>query len=173
MRQNSLVAIVHDQTRRALWEMENVIDCIPDDLWRKSYCDMPMWKHAYHMIHSLDQWFVNPRDPAFQEPPFHEPGLNDLDTHSSKELGRHEIMEYCRATADNTVQYLDQLDDEALLQMPPNCEYTKFTLILAQHRHLHCHMGMIMGFIIEDVGKWPRVLGLEGKFLSGDYEKYF
>ena len=34
-------------------------------------CDMPIWKHVYHMLHSCDQWFINPFD--FTEPNFHEP----------------------------------------------------------------------------------------------------
>ncbi len=23
-------------------------------------CDMPIWKHVYHMLHSIDQWYINP-----------------------------------------------------------------------------------------------------------------
>ena len=23
-------------------------------------CDMPIWKHVYHMLHSCDQWYINP-----------------------------------------------------------------------------------------------------------------
>lgn len=34
---------IADQTNRALWEVKNVIDCVPDDLWNKLYCDAPMW----------------------------------------------------------------------------------------------------------------------------------
>lgn len=69
--------------------------------------------------------------------------------------------------------YLAELSDECLLEYPAGCEYTKFTLILAQFRHLHSHMGMLMGFIIDDAGLWPRVLGLEKPFPEGSYDKYF
>jgi hypothetical protein len=24
-------------------------------------CDLPVWKHVYHMLHSCDQWFINPK----------------------------------------------------------------------------------------------------------------
>jgi hypothetical protein len=34
-------------------------------------------------------------------------------------------------------------------------------------------MGMIMGFIIEDTGNWPRVLGLERQIPSEPYNKFF
>ena len=33
MRQNTLMEIIEDQTKRALWEVKNVIDCVPDELW--------------------------------------------------------------------------------------------------------------------------------------------
>lgn len=45
-------------------------------------CDMPVWKHAYHMLHSCDQWFINPNE--YEEPPFHVPNLNSLDVSSEK-----------------------------------------------------------------------------------------
>ena len=90
-----LVNIITEQTTRALWEVKNIIDCVPDELWNKEYCEMPCWKHIYHMLHSLE------------------------------------------------------------------------------FRHLHSHMGMIMGFIIDDTGLWPRVLGLENSFPIGEYKRYF
>lgn len=65
------------------------------------------------------------------------------------------------------------MSDEQLLDYPLGCEYNKFTLILAQYRHLHSHMGIIMGFIIDDTGLWPGVLGLETPIPSGSYSKYF
>lgn len=55
-------------------------------------CDMPVWKHAYHMLHSLDQWYINPN--VYAEPDFHEPGLNSLDIVSDKSLSREELMNY-------------------------------------------------------------------------------
>lgn len=45
--------------------------------------------------------------------------------------------------------------------------------ILAQYRHLHSHMGMIMGFIIVNTNQWPRILGLEKEISQGEYSKYF
>ena len=31
MDQSTLLAIITDQTRRALWEVKNVIDCVPEE----------------------------------------------------------------------------------------------------------------------------------------------
>lgn len=42
LEQDSLTKIIEDQTRRALWEVKNVIDCIPNELWNKLYGEMPL-----------------------------------------------------------------------------------------------------------------------------------
>ena len=68
-----LTAAIADQTSRALWEVGNVIACVPDRLWEKEYCEQPLYKHIYHMLHSLDLWFINPRDPAFSSLRFISP----------------------------------------------------------------------------------------------------
>ena len=172
MNQNTLTAIIEEQTRRALWEVKNVISCIPDELWNKNYCEMPCWKHVYHMLHSLDLWYINPRDRYFKEPDIHEKDLNNLDVVSSKNLTRKEIDSYFSGIVGKILAYLSELTDEQLLEYPADCEYSRFTLILAQFRHLQSHMGMLIGFIIDYTGLWPRVLGLENPLPEGEYNKY-
>lgn len=173
MRQDSLMDIIEDQTNRALWEVKNVIDCVPDELWNKEYCGMPCWKHIYHMLHSLDLWYINPRDRDFQEPEIHVKDLNNLDVVSDQCLVREEIEAYLSCIKEKLREYISGMTDERLSEYPPDCEYCRFTLILAQFRHLHSHMGMIMGFVIDDTGRWLRVLGLEKPFPEGMYDKYF
>lgn len=172
MKQDTLIEIIQEQTSKALWEVQNVIDCVPDELWNRNYCDMPCWKHIYHMLHSLDLWYINPKDINFQEPTMHERDLNNLDIVSTKVLSRKEIDAYFSSIKEKIKLYVSELTDEQLLEYPVNCDYCKFTLILAQFRHLHSHMGMIMGFIIDDTGLWPRVLGLENPLPTDDYNKY-
>lgn len=159
MKESSYTDIIKDETDRALWEVENVISCVPDGLWDKCYCDMPLWKHIYHMLHSLDQWYVNPR--MYTHPHFHEKGLNNLDVQSEKRLSKEDVARYFNTVKVKIIDYNALLTDDILLQKPEKCEWTRFTLILAQHRHLHSHMGILMGFIIEDTGMWPKTLGLE------------
>ena len=172
LNQSTLVDIIDEQTRRALWEVKNVIDCVPDDLWDRLYCDMPCWKHIYHMLHSLDVWYINPRDNGFQEPFIHEIDLNNLDVVTDKKLSREEINHYFHDIEKKILGYISELDDGKLLEYPAGCEYSRFTLILAQFRHLHTHMGMVMGFIIDDKKLWPRVLGLEMPVPEEGYSKY-
>ena len=47
-------------TDRALWETENLIKCIPDELWTKRYDGIPVWKYLYHTLYSMDRWYINP-----------------------------------------------------------------------------------------------------------------
>lgn len=173
MTQKSYSEIIADQTERALWEVKNVIDCVPDGLWDKRYCKMPAWKHIYHMLHSLDLWLINPREADFQEPWFHQKDLNNLDVITEKKLSRGEINTYFFQIQHKIRPYIHSLQDETLLEMPEGCEYTRFTLLLAQHRHLHTHMGMLMGFIVAETGLWPRVVGLEGEFPQHGSGLYF
>jgi hypothetical protein len=172
MQQNNYVEIIKDLTERAIWEVQNVIDCVPDEMWERAYCNMPLWKHIYHMLHSLDKWYINPYCQDYEQPAIHEEGLDNLDFISTKKLTREEIYTYFKDIKTKLHDYLEGLKDEELLEYPENCPYTKFTLILGQFRHLHSHMGMIMGFIIEATGNWPRVLGLEHPIPEGNYEKF-
>lgn len=103
LKQNTLVDIIDEQTRRALWEVKNVIDCVP----------------------------------------IHEKDLNNLDVVTDKKLSREEINHYFRDIEKKILGYISELDDGKLSEYPAGCEYSRFTLILAQFRHLHTHMGMI------------------------------
>ena len=161
MNETSYAAIIREQTKRALWEVDNVVDCIPSNMWDAPYCGMPLYKHVYHMLHSLDQWFINPR--RYSEPEFHIPNLNNLDVVTEKVLTREELHVYFLQVSEKVCRYLDTLTEEELLDQPEGCEWTRFTLILGQHRHLHSHMGMLMGFIIARTGLWPKVIGLTGE----------
>jgi hypothetical protein len=87
----------------------------------------------------------------------------------SKEL----LSDYFKTVEIKISEYNNSLTEEVLSEKPENCEWNRFTLILAQHRHLHSHMGMIMGFIIAETGLWPRVVGLEGQIPAGDYDRFF
>ncbi len=168
---DTLIATIKDQTNRALWEVQNVICCVPDELWEKQYCGMPLFKHIYHMVHSLDQWYINPR--VYEEPPLHVKDLNNLDAESNVMLSRTDIDAYWSNVKTKIEGYLESLTDDMLLTKPERCEWTRFTLIVAQIRHLHTHMGMIMGFIVAEVGQWPYVLGLTKDIPGREFGLFF
>ena len=124
-------------------------------------CDMPIWKHVYHMLHSCDQWYINPAD--YQEPSFHIPNLNSLDIQSEKTLTREELLQYLESIRLKIMDYLDTLTDEMLYDAPPGCKFNRMNLILAQIRHFYAHLGNINATTIIETNQWPRVVGLTGK----------
>lgn len=152
-------------TNRALWETENLMKCIPDELWTKRYDGIPMWKYLYHMLYSMDRWYINPCDPDYQNPGFHTETLADLNVIPTDEyLEREQLEDYFFKIKSKIQEYIEQLKDEDLSKTPQDCDMSRFLLILGQFRHWHRHMGVIYGFIIEDAGKWPYVLNMLGKY---------
>jgi len=132
--------------------------------------DMPLWKHAYHLLHSTDRWFINPA--RFEEPPFHTPGLSSLDERVFEPgLSREDLLAYCAAIREKVLAYIPGITDEQWAaqwsQKPEGCDFTRLELVLGQFRHVYAHMGNINAVTMQRTGKWPRVIGLDGE-QSGD-----
>jgi len=123
-------------------------------------CDMPIWKHVYHMLHSCDQWYINPN--VYTEPDFHEPNLNSLDILSEKTLTREELTEYLNNIKTKILNYLDSLDDDMLYDIPEGCNHNRLCMIISQFRHFYAHLGNINATTIIETNKWPRVIGTNG-----------
>lgn len=172
MQETSYHVVITEMTVRALWETQNVLDCIPDALWDIRFGGAPVWQHIYHMLHELDQWFINPDDPDFVEPPVHHPHLQNLSIYPAAHLDRRQIDDYFYTIKAKLSLYLTSLHDEDLLQRPENCTWTRFTLILAQFRHWHLHLGMLMGFVQTDTGLCPRTLPPSTDIPTGPYDPY-
>ena len=131
-------------------------------------CKMPIWKHLYHTLHSLDRWFINPEQ--YSEPIFHEKNLNSLETKSERILSKEELVSYFDGIKIKINKYLNELTDDMLYEKPQVCEYTRLTLVLGQYRHLMCHIGIINGSTINETGKWPKVVGLDKSIGNECYE---
>lgn len=124
-------------------------------------CGMPIWKHIYHMLHSCDQWFINPFE--YSEPYFHEENLNSLDIPSEKILSRELLVEYLSAVKEKVLDYIDSLNDENLYEIPQGCSSNRLGLMFSQYRHFYAHLGNINGTTIMETNNWPRVIGTSGK----------
>lgn len=134
-------------------------------------CDMPIWKHVYHMLHSCDQWTINPYE--YTEPDFHTPGLNSLDDPSGQPLSWEALWAYLGQVRGKILAYVDTLTDERLSQAPEGCASNRLGLILSQMRHFYAHLGNINGTTIMATNQWPWVIGVSGKSgqsTSGLYE---
>lgn len=95
------------------------------------------------MLHSCDQWFINPF--VYTEPDFHEPNLNSLDLPSETVLTRERLEMYLDSIKSKILAYLDSLTDESLYEIPPGCKLNRLGLILSQYRHFYAHLGDING----------------------------
>jgi predicted RNA-binding protein Jag len=124
-------------------------------------CDMPVWKHVYHALHSCDQWYINPKH--FSEPDFHESNLNSLDIKSDKVLSREDLFQYLEKIHIKILAYLDSLTDDMLYEIPLDCKENRLTLILSQFRHFYAHLGNINATTIIETNEWPRVIGTSGR----------
>ncbi len=161
-------------TERAFWETENLMKCIPNALWNKRYDGIPMWKYLYHTLYSMDRWYINPADSGYQDPDFHMETLADLNVVPADETVERETMErYYFQIRDKIRDYLRQLTDDQLAQKPEHCDMSRFCLILGQFRHWHRHMGVIYGFLIQDTGKWPYVLNMQGEYPKDPMPNYY
>ena len=162
-------------TERALWETENLIKCIPDELWEKRYDDIPMWKYVYHMLFSLDRWYINPDDAHYHEPSFHTKYLANLNVvpEDNECISRKQIDDYFQTVKKKIIRYTKRLSDNLLNEKPEGCNMTRFRLILGQFRHWHRHMGIIYGFIVEDCRKWPYVLNMLGEYPENPMPNYY
>lgn len=159
---------------RALWETENLIKCIPDELWDKRYDGLPMWKYLYHTLYSMDRWYINPCDTAYRDPEFHTATLADLNVVPQAErLSRTQLETYFDAIREKINAYTETLTDDRLTENPEGCTMSRFRLILGQFRHWHRHMGLIYGFIVEDTGKWPYVLNMNGHYPDSPMPNYY
>ena len=159
MEQDLYVSEISDLTERAMWELRNVISCVPDEMWDRKYGGSPMWQHIYHTLSSLDRWYINPDSETYEPPSFDVPGLGDLNAVPEITLTRAQIDEYAEAVFAKIRGYIAALSDDMLTEKPENCRFTRFRLILGQFRHLHTHMGIIMGYVTTETGKCPYTLG--------------
>lgn len=153
-----LSAIIKEQTKILFYNIQETMNSVTDTQFNEIICEWPLWKHFYHMLHSLDQWFINPFD--YNEPEFHEDGMNSLYEASEKNLSRTELIHYYKGIKTKLEKYIDHLTDESLSEFPEKCKFDRLTLILAQYRHLMYHIGFIHSCIFQKTGVWPEYIGI-------------
>ena len=81
---------------------------------------MPVWKHAYHMLHACDPWYINPM--VYKEPLFHVSHLNALHMHSEKALIRNDLVRCLDCVQAKIMDDSDTPDDEMPYEVPSGCK---------------------------------------------------
>ncbi len=154
----TLASIIKEQTDILFLNLQETFNSVNESQMNEIICEYPLWKHFYHLLHSLDQWFINPF--LYDEPEFHEDGLNSLDVASSTSLSKTELINYYEGIKMKIAKYLAELTDESLAEFPESCKYERLTLILAQSRHLMYHLGFIHSCLLQNTGIWPEFIGI-------------
>ena len=159
---NELVSVLKDHAKVMFQNAEIMLRTCDLDF---ILCEFPIWKHVYHMLHSCDQWFIDPN--KYDEPYFHEPNMNSLNVMTETVLSREELLKYLQSINVKIMDYLDSLtSDEMLYEFPKDCTINRLSLILSQQRHFYAHLGNINATTIIETNEWPRVIGITGK--TGD-----
>ena len=154
-----LIEIINDQASRLFRNTEYVFDYVDDKLLSKKICKLPLWRQLYHMLHSMDQWFLNPfRYKDHRKDGFNIAGLNtELEMEAVK---KDELLKYYKKIRAKVRNYLSNLTVNELAEYPEDCKFTKFDLLLGQFRHIMFHIGMIHGCILMENGEIPNYVGL-------------
>lgn len=156
--EKSLIEIITEQTRILFLNIQEVFNAISEDQMNKFIFDAPLWKHIYHMLHSLDQWFINPFD--YENPDFHKYGMNSFEIITEKILAKEDLITYFIEIEKKILNFLGRLNDTSLIETPENCSFTKMALILAQYRHVMYHVGFITSILHITEAKWPKYVGI-------------
>lgn len=147
---NKLVMIIKDTVKPNFLNIRTSIQTYDRD----ALCvGAPCWRWAYHALHSADKWFINPFE--YDEPAFHEDGMDNPDNPTSVILSDDELLAYLDHVESKTLSYLDTLTDEMLYEKPENCPFTRMELVLRQYRHLSFHTGMLNGQTAVATGQFP------------------
>lgn len=154
-----LVSIINDQSKQLFKNTEYVLDYIDGKLLTENICKWPLWRQLYHMLHSMDQWFLNPFRYQDEREDGHE--IAALNTEIERApLSKTELRDYYRQTKDKITAYLGDLKETALTECPEGSRFTRLDLILGQFRHIMFHIGMIHGCILMRNGEIPDYVGL-------------
>ena len=168
---NELCMIIKDMVRPNFLNIKTAIQAYDRDAL---CCGSPLWRWAYHALHSADKWFINPTE--YEEPVFHEDGMDDPEKACTIILSDEQLLSYLEQIEKKTCEYLDTLSDEKLYEKPNGCPYTRMELVLRQFRHLSFHTGMLNGQTAVATGEFPMWVSETSKYvddgiLFGRYRK--
>ena len=158
---NELCMIIKEMTKPNFLNIKTSIQSYDRDAL---CCGAPCWRWVYHALHSADKWFINPF--VYEEPQFHEEGMDDPEKPCSVILSDEELLDYLYSIEKKTYVYLDSLTDDMLYEKPEQCRYTRMELVLRQFRHLSFHTGMLNGQTAVLTGQFPMWVSEAEKYVD-------
>ena len=147
---NELILLIRRQTTILFSNVDEILNTINDSqLDNAGSWGWPVGEQIYHLLHSLDQWFINPYD--YVEPAWLPPDAR---------LSKSELVAYFASIRAKVEQYLETLEDQALREYPKGSRFARLELILGQYRHLMYHIGLLHGCLRSERGQLPEFIGL-------------
>jgi hypothetical protein len=163
---NELILLILRQTAILFANVEETINAIDENrLCNSGSWGWPIGEQLYHLLHSLDQWFVNPYD--YEEPSWLGQDLKSSSGSTGRKLSKIELMAYYTSIKSKIEHYLGTLDDQSLKDYPKDCKFARLELILGQYRHLMYHIGLIHGCLRSETGRSPEYIGLDMPIAQG------
>src|SRR3989304_2784688 len=101
-----IIRILHKQTKVLLDNIEATLNYCDDSMIQESSSNWPIWKQFYHMLHSLDEWFINPIE--FKEPDIHQPHFRTSE-HGPGMLAKNQLYDYFISIRARINNYIDSL----------------------------------------------------------------
>lgn len=154
----TMIGIVKRQSEKLFRNIEFILDFSDDQLLQRPIASWPLWRQLYHLLHSLDQWFINPY--AYVEPSVDAHAIKSLDTEiDSQPTSLESLYDYFKSIEHKIAEYLSELSSESLLEHPIGSPLSRLDLILGEFRHVMYHVGMIHGYILMESGEIPDYVG--------------
>jgi hypothetical protein len=151
---------VKKQTQQIFENIDILFTVIPENEFNTEKGGFMVWKHFYHLVHSLDKNFINPS--TYTEPEFHKRNFSMLLRDNTHTLGKDEIYKYYTRVKNKIQMYISGLNEEILDEKITfqEMELSKLELILAQLRHVFYHIGYLHCCVKMEKGETPEYIGL-------------
>ncbi len=153
---DTIVQTIRLQTKVLLDNIQKTLDYCDDSLLQKSFSSWPICKQFYHMLHSLDEWFIDPT--SFVEPNIHQPYFRTADI-GPQRLTKEQLSNYFMEICSRIDNYLSSLAFSLLQESAGKGNLTRLDLMLIQFRHVMHHIGYLHCAIRIETGESPTYIG--------------
>jgi len=151
---------IRRQSKQIFHNIENIFNAVTEESISSIIGVFPVWKQIYHLLHSMDQNFINPTN--FSEPDFHTKNLNIIFLDTGDPLSFGQLFKYYKQVRAKLEAYLQGLNDTTLEETIRfrDMELTRLELLLAQFRHIFYHVGYLHCCLKLLNGETPEYAGL-------------
>jgi hypothetical protein len=115
-------------------------------------------KQFYHMLVSLDYWFIDPR--SYDRKEYSDRELKDLEVETDRIISRDQLIHLFNEIRERIFNWLKTITVDDLNNNITGSRLTHGDLILAQFRHVMYHIGYLHCCLMNQYGRLPRWIGI-------------